>query len=182
VQGTGRALQAIERAGRSVGQRAANRFFGAKPTAGAPAAESATAEVAETGMKFPSGISPAEGKSLTQAIRDTLKIEGRNVAVAEVRIGEQSRMLSAVSGKASPPGTVPAPTDPLFTTRSSGAMTRAFDTEVKILEDIAKDLPSNAKGTISLYTELKPCFSCKGVIEQFETRFPGIKLNITHGQ
>lgn len=134
------------------------------------------------GMKHPSGINAAEGARLTRSIRASLKIEGRNVAIAEARIEGSRRLVTGVSGKASPPGTVPAPSSPQFTTRASGAMTRAFDSEVKILEDIAKDLPPNARGTISLYTERAPCFSCQGVIQQFQSRFPGIKLNVTYGQ
>lgn len=133
-------------------------------------------------MKFPAGISPAEGARLTQSIRASLQIEGRNVAVAEAQIEGSRRLLTGVSGKASPPGTIQAPANAQFTTRASGAMTRAFDSEVKILEEVAKDLPANAKGTISLYTERAPCLSCQGVIQQFQSRFPGIKLNITYGQ
>ncbi len=56
----------------------------------------------------------------------------------------------------------------------------ANDSEVKILEQIAKDLPSDAKGQISLYTEQQPCASCSlldpydpGVIQQFKNAYPG---------
>ncbi len=62
----------------------------------------------------------------------------------------------------------------------------ANDSEVKILEQIAKDLPSDAKGQISLYTEQQPCASCSwldpndpGVIQQFKNAYPGIELIIT---
>lgn len=60
-------------------------------------------------------------------------------------------------------------------------MTRAFDSEVKILEEIAKDLPQNASGTISLFTERAACSSCQGVIQQFEKMFPNVKVILTHG-
>jgi hypothetical protein len=139
-------------------------------------------DVAKSRMKYPDGIDPAEGSRLTKSIRSSLNIEGRNVAIAEANINGERQLLTGVSGKASPPGTVSAPTDPLFSTKPSGAMTRAFDSEVKILEDIAKDLPPDANGTISLYTERPPCLSCQSVIQQFQQRFPGINLNVTHGQ
>ena len=133
-------------------------------------------------MHFPGGIPPAEGVRLTQSIRASLKIEGRNVAIAEAELGGSRRLLTGVSGKASPPGTVPSPDSRLFTTKASGAMTRAFDSEVKLLEDIAKDLSEDAKGRISLYTERKPCSSCDSVIQQFRKRFPNIIVEITSGQ
>src|SRR5207237_10813039 len=118
---------------------------------------------------------------LTQAARSSLGIQGRNVAVAEVNISGKSEVLTSISGKGSPPGTVPAPGSRLFATRDSGAMTRAYDSEVKILEDVANGLPPDAKGTISLYTERAPCLSCQGVIQQFQQKFPGINLTVTHG-
>jgi hypothetical protein len=133
-------------------------------------------------LKYPDGIPPAEGARFTEEVRSSLQIQGRNVAVAEVSVGGRSEMLTAVSGRASPPGTAPAPESPLFTTKPSGAMTRAYDSEVKILEDVAKGLPSDARGAISLYTERAPCNSCQGVIEQFQEHFPWIKVTITHGE
>jgi len=60
-------------------------------------------------------------------------------------------------------------------------MNRAFDSEVKILENIAKDLPKGASGIISLFTERPPCASCKGVIEQFLGMFPNIMVIVTNG-
>jgi hypothetical protein len=53
-------------------------------------------------------------------------------------------------------------------------------TEVKILE-VAKGLPTDARGTVSLFTERAPCGSCAGVIKQFEEMFPKIKLIVTNG-
>jgi hypothetical protein len=132
-------------------------------------------------MKYPNGIPPEEGARLTQDVRSSLQLKGRNVAVAETNIDGQSQMLTGISGKASPLGSVPTPENPLFTTKPSGAMPRAYDSEVKILESVAKDLPSDAQGTISLYSERPPCLSCEGVIQQFQERFPGIKMIVTHG-
>ena len=61
-----------------------------------------------------------------------------------------------------------------------GSWARSVDTESKILESIASKLGDNyaASGTIDLFTELPPCISCKGVIEQFEKMYPKIKVNI----
>jgi hypothetical protein len=75
---------------------------------------------------------------------------------------------------------VAAPSEPAFATKSSGAITRAFDSEVKILEDLARRLPPNAKGTVSIFTERPACASCRGVIQQFQLRFPGVKVIVTH--
>jgi hypothetical protein len=43
----------------------------------------------------------------------------------------------------------PAPENRLFRTRPSGAMIRDYDSEVNLLEEVAKRLPSDARGTIS---------------------------------
>src|SRR5579875_2918390 len=87
-----------------------------------------------------------------------------------------------VSEKASPPGTVASPTSRLFQTRATrGAIPTQWDSEVKILEDIAKDLPREAKGTINLFTERPPCPSCRGVIDQCREMVPNITVNVTNG-
>ena len=61
-------------------------------------------------------------------------------------------------------------------------MTRDFDTEVLLLENIANGLPSDSTGTIRLFTEKPPCASCGGVIDQFRLAYPGIKLQIVTGR
>lgn len=174
------------RQGLKMGRGAVNRWNAGKPIPEEPPPARTTQPEPKPApapaMEFPNGIPPRDGARLTGAIRSSLQIEGRNVAVAETNIGGQSQTLTAISGKGSPSGTVPAPTNPLFPTKPSGAMTRAFDSEVKILEAIAKDLPSNAEGTISLYTERPPCLSCQGVIQAFQQRFPNVNLIVTHGQ
>jgi hypothetical protein len=77
---------------------------------------------------------------------------------------------------------VASPTNRLFETRPTrGAIPTNVDSEVKILEDIASGLPSDARGTINLFTERPPCPSCRGVIDQFRERFPNITVNVTHG-
>jgi The BURPS668_1122 family of deaminases len=154
----------------------------AEPQANAKENNGKKGEAFEDGVGT-KGINPEAGEVRANQIRERLGLkEGeRNVAVADTNINGNVKSIEAVSGKNSPAGTVESPLDAnrKFTTKKSGAMTRAYDTEVKILEDIAKDLPKDAKGTINLYTEKSPCFSCKGVIEQFKQQFPNIELNIT---
>ncbi|WDV47575.1 deaminase domain-containing protein [Clostridiaceae bacterium M8S5] len=60
---------------------------------------------------------------------------------------------------------------------------RAVDTEAKILEFVANILGDSYKveGTLDLYTVLKPCPSCSGVISQFLDRYPNIKINVYYG-
>ncbi|MEG6548461.1 deaminase domain-containing protein [Acinetobacter bereziniae] len=57
---------------------------------------------------------------------------------------------------------------------------RSTDTEAKILNNIANQLGnnSNAKGTITLFTEREPCASCTINIDQFRRKYPNINLNI----
>ncbi|MCC7085000.1 MAG: hypothetical protein IT427_08335 [Pirellulales bacterium] len=135
-------------------------------------------------VKWTGGIPAKEGLELVDSVRRSLHVPTtRNIALAESVIqGQPRQLLASVSGQASPLGTVESPTARLFETLNSrGAAPTVNHTEVKILENVAKDLPKNARGTINLFTERKPCDSCQHVIDQFQARFPNIKLNLTHG-
>lgn len=59
---------------------------------------------------------------------------------------------------------------------------RDQDTEFKILEAITLRLGDNpgAAGTVALYTDLPPCASCQGVIEQFQKRYPRIRVTVLY--
>ena len=59
---------------------------------------------------------------------------------------------------------------------------RNVDTEFKIIEDINGKLGNNvnAKGNITLYTDLYPCPSCQYVVEQFMEKYPNIKVDIIY--
>ncbi|SDC49890.1 filamentous hemagglutinin family N-terminal domain-containing protein [Variovorax sp. CF079] len=59
-------------------------------------------------------------------------------------------------------------------------LNRAVDSEAKILNNIAAQLRDNtsATGTINLLTERAPCVSCSNVIQQFEAKYPNIKINV----
>ncbi|WP_445344068.1 deaminase domain-containing protein [Clostridium septicum] len=59
---------------------------------------------------------------------------------------------------------------------------RNVDTEFKIIEDTSGKLGDNvnAKGNITLYTDLYPCPSCQYVIEQFMKKYSNIKVDIIY--
>ena len=57
------------------------------------------------------------------------------------------------------------------------ALPRWFDTEYKMLEDVAARLPDTAvSGTIRLYTNLEPCPSCRGVMDQFLAMYTNVEM------
>ncbi len=63
----------------------------------------------------------------------------------------------------------------------SGALPRWFDTEYKILEDIAARLEdTSATGNIRLYTNLEPCPSCRGVMEQFLALYTNVEMEVLY--
>ncbi|WP_430542055.1 deaminase domain-containing protein [Stenotrophomonas maltophilia] len=61
---------------------------------------------------------------------------------------------------------------------------RDVDGEFKVLEDVARTLGENRAATerINLFSELKACASCSGVIIRFGERYPEIQLNISTGK
>ena len=59
------------------------------------------------------------------------------------------------------------------------ALPRWFDTEYKMLEDIAARLPDpSAAGKIRLYTNLEPCPSCRGVMDQFLAVYTNVEMEV----
>lgn len=105
-----------------------------------------------------------------------------NIAYANIKIkGRQSVDLIGISGEVSPAGTVPTPSSWRFETQPKGAATSAYDSESKILENVARGLDKNAEGTITLYTERKPCFSCRDVIFEFRKQFKHIEVKVEYG-
>ncbi len=62
----------------------------------------------------------------------------KNIAVVDFQIGNDSGELIAVSGESTRPGTVGLPDKPLFKTfEVPPGHSRAYDTEYKILEEVA---------------------------------------------
>jgi hypothetical protein len=59
---------------------------------------------------------------------------------------------------------------------------RDQDTEFKILEAITARLGNRpgATGVVALYTDLPPCASCQRVIEEFQKRYPGLRLAVLY--
>ncbi|WP_051411155.1 deaminase domain-containing protein [Acetivibrio clariflavus] len=100
----------------------------------------------------------------------------------------------AYSSTSDIPGLVPYiqnEADRLFTTYFVKDANRAVDTEAKILEQIASELgaaksadgninwgSTSSKGIMNLFTELEPCPSCYGVMQQFRKHYPNITINI----
>ncbi|MFE3988275.1 deaminase domain-containing protein [Nocardia tengchongensis] len=136
-------------------------------------------------------VSEFDGEQAAQDLRDFLAKDGnqlklkKNVAVGEAEIDGQyipSRNLRAVSGEDPPPsGTLGEPKNPVFNPADqTGNTVRPTDSEYKILENLATRLTPDSKGVVNIYTEAKPCDACTDVIQQFETKFPGVKLNVTY--
>ncbi|MFJ4658094.1 deaminase domain-containing protein [Nocardia sp. NPDC088792] len=136
-------------------------------------------------------VTDFNGEQAAQDLRDFLASGGnqlklkKNVAVAEAEIDGQyipSQSLRAVSGE-DPPlnGTLGEPKNPVFNPADqTGGTYRPTDSEYKILENLATRLTPDSKGVVNLYTEANPCDACTDVIQQFEAKFPGVKLNVTY--
>lgn len=105
----------------------------------------------------------------------------RNIAYAEVNVPGKKSDLVAISGKHSPPGTVEQPLERKFVTKPKGKMPTKDDSEVKILEYIAKDLDEDATGSIRIYSEREPCGSCEKVIKVFRDKFKKISVHVEYG-
>ncbi len=64
---------------------------------------------------------------------------------------------------------------------SPDALPRYFDTEYKMLEEMAARLPdTGVAGNIRLYTNLEPCPSCRGVMEQFLAMYTNIQMEVIY--
>lgn len=59
---------------------------------------------------------------------------------------------------------------------------RDYDSEYKILTDIASKLGNNVNttGHIKLFTELEPCLSCQDIVLQFLQKYKNITIEIIH--
>ena len=125
---------------------------------------------------------PKSGIDRINDIRSKINISKRkNIAYADYSLDGKKGELISVSGKKAPDGTVGNPSNRIFETIKTGNNPRAYDSEVKILEDIASKITSETKGTINLFTERPACISCQGVIRQFRQKFPNIKLTVGEG-
>lgn len=97
-------------------------------------------------------------------------------------------ILTANSGQAAAKGNIDMPAERVFTTKEVGH-SRKFDSEVKILETLRQKIDAFCKdkgleqedinfikGYVKITSSFPTCDSCKGVIEQFKKRYPGIEV------
>jgi hypothetical protein len=117
---------------------------------------------------------------------DELRLEhsvshDRNIAYADVQVPGKKSDLVAISGKHSPPSTVEEPIERMFDTKKKGVMPTENDSEVKILEYVAKGLKKDASGSIYIYTEPEPCGSCENVLKSFRKKFKKISVHVEYG-
>ncbi|MBI1227717.1 MAG: hypothetical protein GC192_20960 [Bacteroidetes bacterium] len=106
--------------------------------------------------------------------------KGRNIAIATGAIGGEDILSIGISGaKSTKAGTAEIPTTRIFAAIEGSE----FDSEVKVLEEVAKKFLNNqeVKGSITLLTERPACTSCQGVIKQFMEMFPNIELKVHNG-
>ncbi|MFB4284313.1 deaminase domain-containing protein [Nonomuraea sp. MTCD27] len=132
------------------------------------------AEVAFDGERLASDVRTRRANS-----GNTLK-KTQNVAVGRADIDGTTFDLESVSGKKSPPGTVTMPEGTLFEP-AAGDVVRPWYAERKLLEYVGARINKNLRGTVHLYTERTPCDACSSVIEQFQKRFPGVKVIVGYG-
>jgi hypothetical protein len=118
------------------------------------------------------------------SIRNSLKIgKGRNIAYTEGSISGKAFSEVGVSGKALRNGTVGNPVNRLFSTSNVGGFSRAFDSEVKLLESFARQFSRNTsvKGVLKIVSERQFCGSCSNVVSQFQKMFPNVTVKIING-
>ncbi|MFB9908953.1 hypothetical protein [Allokutzneria oryzae] len=121
----------------------------------------------------------------------------RTVAAAEFTASDGTKInLRAISGKDSVlddkgvkiEGSSRAPADPRFPTKEVGGVPRDVDAEAKILEDLHRRLPTDAKGKLSVVVDYPAgdklpagevvCSSCQGVLRAFGDEHRGITIEV----
>ena len=100
----------------------------------------------------------------------------KNVAAMVYDVDGISGSDVAVSGMADRVGAVGMPENPIF------IADRAADSEWKLLENLAAKLNPNSAGSVNIYSERTVCSSCQSVIQQFQQRFPGVRVDVTVGE
>ncbi|MDO9768523.1 deaminase domain-containing protein, partial [Glaesserella parasuis] len=114
-------------------------------------------------------------------------LQGRgNSAIAQINIeGLDTTILAGNSRINKPIGSFVGQGKTEFTSlrlpnKEGKFIDRRTDSEYKIFSNLADQLGSNtqAKGQVIIFTERPACPSCLGVSEQFNKRYPNIKVNI----
>ncbi|MBD2571022.1 deaminase domain-containing protein [Anabaena lutea] len=115
-----------------------------------------------------------------------------NIAIAEVRLEDGKAFGMGATSRAKSPAPKPEPKsnggqfEPTVDSRLQRTTPMDTDAEYKVLSAIAETLEfiynkdnNRVRGQLYLYTERKPCESCQSVINQFEQKFPEIKITIS---
>ncbi|GKW17461.1 hypothetical protein PEC301937_34100 [Pectobacterium carotovorum subsp. carotovorum] len=109
-----------------------------------------------------------------------------NVAVAQIDIPDMPKSMAAHSkidigeksfvGKGSQSNF----THMILPNKAGDKISRNSDSEYKILDNLADKLGKNtdAKGTVTIFTERAACESCLGVVDQFQKKYPNIKIEV----
>lgn len=113
------------------------------------------------------------------------KIDIGNVGITKGTIDGKEVNLVAHNGVESVRGSL-APTvdksrnfDYTHTVESStDAVRRVNDAEAKIFEYLSTRYRPSSRGDITLYSEKPLCFSCTRVLNQFQAKFPNIKIDV----
>ncbi len=109
---------------------------------------------ADTVRKYLAGQDTRLGKQILKG--------KKNIAVGEVRLGEESYSLQAVSGQTDPEGFTKFVPNEERSLKAGGAgkYIRDVDSEAKILEQTMQMTNPESTGTIRIFTEKKPCDAC----------------------
>ena len=175
------------------GDRKVAMFLYQEGEAGVSAIRAAKGDLEVARTLLPDYILPEEGLARVAEIRATydhpaprggarIKIDKEsNVAYAVYNIDGKTDKLIGVSGTRDRPGTVEVPTKRRYETGQVDNYTRANDSEVKILEEIASHLEPDARGIVQIFSEVPVCESCAKVITQFEAEFKNVKVVVSQG-
>ncbi|MEZ0609903.1 PAAR domain-containing protein [Fibrella sp. WM1] len=130
-----------------------------------------------------------ETQQIAKIREDNIISKKKNIAYAEGTIGDEPYYREGHSGQNSKPGTANAKdfpdqtldTKPTKQDIERGSTTpdqRAYDSEVKILEEVLDQTNNNpdVNGTIKIVSERPICDSCMDAIRQFEKLRPNIKI------
>jgi filamentous hemagglutinin len=155
----------------------------------APGPASSAASLAGNASVFDTGPLAARIEQIRAQLPSDLRRSG-NMAAADIHVDGVPSELAAHSSINDPSPALQAEgvvgrSSGIFDTfnvpnRQGDMIPRAQDSETKILDSVALRLGghTSATGTINIFTELAACDSCEGVVRQFETRYPGIAVNI----
>ncbi|NEQ95717.1 MAG: hypothetical protein F6K30_03135 [Cyanothece sp. SIO2G6] len=116
------------------------------------------------------------------------KPTGSNVAIAKVYLADSTAFCVGATSKGGHKSPIPKPKakseggyfEPVIDSRTGRLMDT--DAEYKVLSEIAKTLEMSygcaVEGSLYLYSELQPCESCNGILEQFQEKFPNVNISI----